>query len=78
MGCTKSKPRNFNKQSKDIDDKRVFKFGAEILSKDFSLQLGYHRRATKKYDGDIALARGTSVNENVDNIVQQNSQENSS
>ena len=64
--CGKSGVPKELKQSYDIDDKRVFKFGAEILNKDFSLQLGYHRRATKNYTG---------VQENVDNIVQENVQD---
>ena len=41
--------RPYRKQNKNIDDKRVFKIGVEVLRKDFCVQIGYNRRAVKNY-----------------------------
>ena len=43
------------KQNKDIDDRRMFKVGIEVLNKDFNVQLGYNRRAKKNYT-DVSVS----------------------
>ena len=45
------------KQNKNIDDKRMFKIGVEVLRKDFCVQIGYNRRAVKNYT-DVSEASG--------------------
>ena len=46
--CSKAQDqRQHKKQNKDIDNRRMFKIGIEILNKDFNVQLGYNRRAKK-------------------------------
>ena len=37
------------KQDKNIDDKRMFKLGVDILNRDFCIQIGYNRKAVKTY-----------------------------
>ena len=37
------------KQDKNIDDKRMFKLGIDILNRDFCIQIGYNRKAVKTY-----------------------------
>ena len=37
------------KQNKDIDDKKMFKVGMDIMGRDLSVQIGYNRRAKKIY-----------------------------
>ena len=53
MGQCCRKPQSENpsriKQNKNIDDKRMFKIGVEVLRKDFCVQIGYNRRAVKNY-----------------------------
>ena len=46
--CSKqnSQPK---KQNKDMDDKRMFKVGLDIMNKEFCIEAGYNRRAKKKY-----------------------------
>ena len=50
MGQCFSKKENTNpKQDKNIDDKRMFKLGIDILNRDFCIQIGYNRKAVKTY-----------------------------
>ena len=37
------------KQNKNIDDKRMFKLGIDVLNRDFCVQIGYNRKAVKTY-----------------------------
>ena len=48
LGC-KAKQNNVLKQDKNIDDKRMFKLGIDVLNRDFCFQIGYNRRAVKTY-----------------------------
>ena len=47
--CSKKEQQNAIKQNKNIDDKRMFKLGVEILNKDFNVQIGYNRKAIETY-----------------------------
>ena len=40
------------KQDKNIDDKRMFKLGIDVLNRDFCIQIGYNRKAVKTYGQD--------------------------
>ena len=42
-------PTPHKKQNKDIDDKKMFKIGLDIMGRDLSAQIGYNRRAKKIY-----------------------------
>ena len=42
-------PKDNEKQDKNIDDKRMFKLGVDILNRDFCIQIGYNRKAVKTY-----------------------------
>ena len=57
MGQCLSRKRqkdNTPKQDKNIDDKRMFKLGIDVLNRDFCIQIGYNRKAVKTYgQGDI-------------------------
>ena len=48
-GCLSRKPIT-KKQDKDVDDKRMFKVGVSVMEKDFCIQIGFSRRAVKKYN----------------------------
>ena len=37
------------KQNKNIDDRKMLKVGVDIMNKDFSVQIGYNRKAVKTY-----------------------------
>ena len=41
--------RSSAKQDKNIDDKRMFKLGIDVLNRDFCIQIGYNRKAVKTY-----------------------------
>ena len=41
--------REVPKQDKNIDDKRMFKLGVDVLNRDFCIQIGYNRKAVKTY-----------------------------
>ena len=49
MGQCCSKQSQPKKQNKDIDDKRMFKAAVEIMGKEFSVGIGYNRKARKDY-----------------------------
>ena len=49
LGCKKDKQDNVLKQDKNIDDKRMFKLGVDVLNRDFCIQIGYNRKAVKTY-----------------------------
>ena len=49
--CKRPKDNVINvlKQNKNIDDKRMFKLGIDVLNRDFCIQIGYNRKAVKTY-----------------------------
>ena len=49
MGQCCSSHRQPLKQNKDIDDKRMFKAAVEFMDKEFSVGIGYNRKAKKNY-----------------------------
>ena len=49
MGQCCSKQDYPKKQNKDIDDRRMFKAAIELMDKEFSVGIGYNRRAKKNY-----------------------------
>ena len=53
MGQCCSKQVQQKKQNKDIDDKRMFKAAVEFMDREFSVGIGYNRKAKKKYS-DVA------------------------
>ena len=61
--CTKKQNQEHRpyKQNKNIDDKRMFKVGVEVLRKDFCVQIGYNRRAVKNYSDNRRAAPDVSV-----------------
>ena len=50
MGQCLGKESFHKKQNKDVDDKRMFKVGISVMEKDFCIQIGFSRKAIKKYD----------------------------
>ena len=66
MGTCCSKQTYPKKQNKDIDDKRMFKAAVEFMDKEFSVGIGYNRKARKNYS-DVT---------HVDNTVSQSVQNN--
>ena len=44
-----SKQNYPKKQNKDIDDRRMFKAAVEFMGKEFSVGIGYNRKARKDY-----------------------------
>ena len=62
MGQCFSRKENTNpKQDKNIDDKRMFKLGIDVLNRDFCIQIGYNRKAVKTY-GKGSVSATTSEN----------------
>ena len=70
LSC-KKRPREeqnavVSKQDKNIDDKRMFKLGVDVLNKDFCIQIGYstrvgyNRKAVKTYGKGEPEAREAS------------------
>ena len=53
LGCKKTKEGNVLKQDKNIDDKRMFKLGVDVLNRDFCIQIGYNRKAVKTYGKEM-------------------------
>ena len=49
LSCCKRQEVNSLKQDKNIDDKRMFKLGIDVLNRDFCVQIGYNRKAVKTY-----------------------------
>ena len=66
MGQCCSKQSQPKKQNKDIDDKRMFKAAVELMGKEFSVGIGYNRKARKDYSDVV----------HVNNIVPQIHQNN--
>ena len=66
MGQCCSKQNYPKKQNKNIDDKRMFKAAVEIMDKEFSVGIGYNRKARKNYSDVV----------HVDNIVSEIHQNN--
>ena len=63
--CLKKQKDNVPKQDKNIDDKRMFKLGIDVLNRDFSIQIGYNRKAVKTYgQGVSATPEEETLNEN--------------
>ena len=46
---SKDEAKRRAKQDKNIDDKRMFKLGVDVLNRDFCIQIGYNRKAVKTY-----------------------------
>ena len=61
MGQCCSKQNYPKKQNKDIDDRRMFKAAVEFMGKEFSVGIGYNRKARKDYSDVV----------HVDNIIHQ-------
>ena len=66
MGQCCSKQDHPKKQNKDIDNKRMFKAAVEFMGKEFSVGIGYNRKARKDYSDVV----------HVNNIVPQIHQNN--
>ena len=66
MGQCCSKQSYPKKQNKDIDDKRMFKAAVELMGKEFSIGIGYNRKARKDYSDVI------HVNNSIPQIHQNN------
>ena len=66
MGQCCSKQDYPKKQNKDIDDKRMFKAAVEFMDREFSVGIGYNRKARKNYS-DV-----THVDNTVHQVVQNN------
>ena len=49
MGQCCSKQDHPKKQNKDIDDRRMFKAAVEFMDREFSVGIGYNRKARKNY-----------------------------
>ena len=56
FSCKKTKQDQVIKQNKNIDDKRMFKLGVDVLNRDFCIQIGYNRKAVKTYGHQEALS----------------------
>ena len=61
MGQCCSKQNYPKKQNKNVDDRRMFKAAIEFVDKEFSVGIGYNRKAKKDYSDVV----------HVDNIVHQ-------
>ena len=48
-----SKQVQQKKQNKDIDDRKMFKAAVEFMDREFSVGIGYNRKARKNYS-DVA------------------------
>ena len=66
MGQCCSSQSQPKKQNKDIDDKRMFKAAVELMGKEFSVGIGYNRKARKDYSDFV------HVNNTVPKIHQNN------
>ena len=66
MGQCCSKKDYPKKQNKNIDDKRMFKAAVEIMGKEFSVGIGYNRKARKDYSDVV------HVNNSIPQIHQTN------
>ena len=66
MGQCCSKQDYPKKQNKDIDDRRMFKAAVEVMGKEFSVGIGYNRKARKDYSDVV------HVNNSVPKIHQNN------
>ena len=66
MGQCCSKGNYPKKQNKNIDDRRMFKAAIEFMDKEFSVGIGYNRRAKKDYSDVV------HVDNSVHQIVQSN------
>ena len=49
QNCASDGLKALPKQDKNIDDKRMFKLGIDVLNRDFCIQIGYNRKAVKTY-----------------------------
>ena len=58
MGQCCSKKEHPKKQNKDIDDTRMLKAAIDLMDKEFSVGIGYNRRARKNYS-DVAHVANT-------------------
>ena len=68
MGQCFKRPKDREpKQDKNIDDKRMFKLGIDVLNRDFCIQIGYNRKAVKTYGQGVpeGVVMDDSSSENV-------------
>ena len=66
MGQCCSRQNYPKKQNKDIDDRKMFKANIELMNKEFSIGIGYNRKARKNYSDVV------HVNNTVHQVVQSN------
>ena len=73
FGCCKRPEQdhvNVIKQDKNIDDKRMFKLGIDVLNRDFCIQIGYNRKAVKTYGShEVAQNVHLKVEETSEEVV---------
>ena len=61
LSCCKRPKDNVLKQDKNIDDKRMFKLGIDVLNRDFCVQIGYNRKAVKTYGQGVSQAESFAL-----------------
>ena len=66
MGQCCSRKNYPKKQNKNIDDRRMFKAAIEFMDKEFSVGIGYNRRAKKDYSNVV------HVDNTIHQVVQNN------
>ena len=62
MGQCCSKQNYPKKQNKDIDDRKMFKAAVEVMGKEFSVGIGYNRKARKDYSDVVHVDNSISKN----------------
>ena len=68
--CLRRQRNNGPKQDKNIDDKRMFKLGIDVLNRDFCIQIGYNRKAVKTYGKEMTeTVLSTTPEEPAENVV---------
>ena len=60
MGQCCSKQNYPKKQNKDIDDRKMFKAAVEVMGKEFSVGIGYNRKARKDYSDVVHVDNSIS------------------
>ena len=61
--CCKRPKNQAAKQDKNIDDKRMFKLGIDVLNRDFCVQIGYNRKAVKTYGPQSEVPEVETLND---------------
>ena len=60
MGQCCSKQNYPKKQNKNIDDRKMFKAAVEVMGKEFSIGIGYNRKARKDYSDVVHVDNSIS------------------